>query len=451
MGNQINLIFSRIREKIGSADSLRRQLFYGGIGNGLIQAGNKLVALLFAVVLARTIGTEGYGTYAYAMAVLTLLMIPGEFGTPNLLVREIAAAQAHQDWSHIRGIIIRFMQIVFVVSILLATVAALILTFATELPDSLSDTLFLMLILLPILTLSQTMLSAMRGFQHVVKSQFVGLLLRPLLVLIVVTLLFTIAPETRSPQQVMLIQIVVGVVLGGFTIYLLFRYMPAPIRTVTARYKTKQWVGSAIPFVLLSSAFLINCQADILMLGMFREVDEVGLYRVASQGAGLVAFGLQAVNSVVAPQFAKMYAKNEMALLQRLVTTSARIVLLVATPFSLIFIFAGEPLIALVFGAEFAPAYPPLTILTFGQFFNAAMGSVGFLLTMSGHEKVALKIMLITATLNVILNMILIPQFGTNGAAIATTVTLMLWNILLFFEVKNRIGILSTAFSFAKK
>jgi O-antigen/teichoic acid export membrane protein len=451
MGNNVNRFFTHILKKIGSASSLRRQLLYGGIGNGLIQAGNKLVGLIFAVVLARTIGTQGYGTYAYAMAILTLLMIPGEFGTPNLLVREIAAGEARQEWSQIRGIIIRFLQIVFVVSILLATIAATsIYLLGANIPETLQNTLLLMLILLPVLTLSQTMLYAMRGFQHVVKSQAVGLLARPLLVLIVVALLFTFAPNLRSPQLVMVIQIAVGVLLGGYTIYLLYRYMPPPVRTVTATYKTRQWVGSAIPFILLSSAFLINSQADIIMLGMFQPVEDVGIYRVATQGAGLVAFGLQAVNSVVAPQFAKMYAKNEMALLQRLVTTSARIVLLIATPFALIFIFAGDTLITLIFGAEFAQAYAPLKVLTYGQFFNAAMGSVGFLLTMSGQEKVALKIMLITATLNVMLNLILIPQFGATGAAIATTITLMLWNIMLYFEVKNRIGILSTAFSFSK-
>ncbi|MBF0445137.1 MAG: flippase [Magnetococcales bacterium] len=443
--------FTTIREKIGSASSLRRQLLYGGIGNGLIQAGNRLVGLFFAVVLARTIGTEGYGTYAYAMAILTLLMIPGEFGTPNLLVREIAAGEARQEWSNIRGIIIRFLQIVFAVSIFLATIAAtLIFVFGSNLPETLRNTLFLMLILLPIMTLSQTMLSAMRGFQHVVKSQAVGLLLRPLLVLIVVALLFALIPDMRSPQQVMIIQIFIGILLGGYTIYLLYRYMPPPIRTVAATYKTRQWIGSAIPFILLSSAFIINSQADILMLGMFQPVEDVGMYRVATQGASLVAFGLHAVNSVVAPQFAKMYAKNEIARLQRLVTTSARIVLLIATPFALVFIFAGEPLISLIFGAEFAPAYAPLKVLTYGQLFNTAMGSVGFLLTMSGHEKIALKTMLITATLNVILNFIFIPLYGTTGAAIATTITLIFWNIILYFEVKNRIGILSTAFSFLK-
>ncbi|MBF0194343.1 MAG: flippase [Magnetococcales bacterium] len=448
MGN----FFLSISEKIGSATSLRRQLFFGGIGNGIIQAANRVMELLFAVVLARTIGSEGYGTYVYAMAILTLLMIPGEFGTPNLLVREIAANEAHKKWSHIRGILIMFMKIVLLASIFLSTLAAIsIFLFGDNIPETLRNTLFLMLILLPVLTLNQTMLSAMRGFQHVVKSQAVGLLLRPLLLLIVVAILFTIAPDMRSPQQVMIIQIAIGVLLGGYTIYLLISYMPTPIRNVSATYKTREWIGSAIPFILLSSTYLINCQADILMLGILKPVEDVGIYRVAVQGAGLVLFGLHAAKSIVAPQFAKMYAKNEIVQLQRLVTTSTRIVLLIATPFALLIIFAGEQLITMLFGAQFASAYAPLEILTYGQFFNVAMGSVGALLTMSGHEKVALKIMISTAILNIILNLLLIPQFGTSGAAIATTITLMIWNMMLYKEVKNRIGIQATAFIFFKK
>jgi O-antigen/teichoic acid export membrane protein len=80
-----------------------------------------------------------------------------------------------------------------------------------------------------------------------------------------------------------------------------------------------------------------------------------------------------------------------------------------------------------------------------GQLGNAAFGSVGLLLNMTGNENQVARIVLQTALLNVVLNSLFTPFYGMSGAAIASTISILLWNALSFLRVRNSLGITSCA------
>ena len=302
------------------------------------------------------------------------------------------------------------------------------------------------LVLLPFMVLVGVMSAALRGLRQVVKALAVESLFRPFLALAGIGLLFSLYPWTRLPQYAMVVQLCAGALVLCAAVFLLLQYLPKQARAASARFQGREWLASAMPLTLIGGAGIINSQTDILMLGFFQDPGAVGIYRVAAQGAALVAFGLQAANAVIAPQFARLYAKQDMARLQRLVTASARAILLVSLPVATVFVLFGGILAGWVFGPEFVKSQAPLAILAAGQLVNVAMGSVGFLLNMTGHEGDVARTLLITAGMNIILNLVLIPPFGMAGAAIATTISLASWNIMLHVAVRRRIGINSTAF-----
>ena len=105
----------------------------------------------------------------------------------------------------------------------------------------------------------------------------------------------------------------------------------------------------------------------------------------------------------------------------------------------LVFIFIGGELLSF-FGKEFEIAYWSLILLSTGQLINIFVGPVGNVLTMSNYEKIALKSMVISAILNILLNVILIPIYDINGAAIATCTSLVFWNIAQFVLVKKKLN-----------
>lgn len=429
------------RKQMGGG-GLRARLIQAVLGSAGIQATNRVLALGMGIILARMLGPEGYGVYAYAFAIMGLLSVVAEAGVPTLLMREVSAAGAREQWGLLRGALHRAGQFVVLASITVSLVGGGVMwSVADSLPKEVLYTTALMLLLLPVSALCKTVAYSMMGMHRVVIGQALEMLVRPLLVLIIITLVFFFWPALRQPYIAMSAQLVVALVVLLVGALLLFRFLPIESRKVIPEYQNRQWLKSALPFTLIGGAGIINNQADIIMLGWFASPEDIGIYRVAVQVSTLVAFGLQAVSAVVTPQFAKLYAQGDMLRLQRLVTGCTWVILAVALPLALAFIFAGGMIVDWVFGAEYVQSHLPLGILAVGQLSVAVIGLTGPLVSMTGFEKTVSIAIWASALTNIFFNLFLIPLFGLAGAAAATATTALGWHVFLFLLAKKRLGI----------
>jgi O-antigen/teichoic acid export membrane protein len=272
------------------------------------------------------------------------------------------------------------------------------------------------------------------------------MLIRPAFFILLLLVGIFALPKGLSPQWAMFFQVVatgVAFLIGAF---FLLSLLPQESTTASTVFETQKWVRSALPFMFLGAMELVNSQADLIMLGLFRPMQEVGIYRAVVQGASLVMFVLIAVNMALMPTIAELYAKGDKIRLQRVITLSARVILIATLPIALALIFGGRFLLSFFFGGEFQAGGNALSILCLGQLVNAGMGSVAALLNMTGHERDTARGIAVAALLNVILNALLIPEFGMKGAAVASATSLVTWNFLMSWWVYKRIGIISTAF-----
>ena len=80
-----------------------------------------------------------------------------------------------------------------------------------------------------------------------------------------------------------------------------------------------------------------------------------------------------------------------------------------------------------------------LQVLVLGQFVNAATGSVGFLLAMTGNERSMRKAMLIAGILAIFMSFLLVPLYGVMGAAISTALAVAFQNLLAAWYVSKRL------------
>jgi O-antigen/teichoic acid export membrane protein len=181
-------------------------------------------------------------------------------------------------------------------------------------------------------------------------------------------------------------------------------------------------------------------------LGLFVSSDEIGIYQVAISSAALAIVFLEIINAVVAPQFASLYSQKAFSKLKRLVNISSKLAFILTLLISFIFIIFGKNLLTYVFGTDLIDAYPTLLILLIGQIISSYFGSVGFLLNMTGHEKEVMKANEISTAINILLAFLLTPTFGSIGTAIATTITVIISNILLNRMVFRKLKIKSQAF-----
>lgn len=408
-------------------------------------------ALSFAVVviLARLLGAEGYGIYAYAYALVSLLSVPAEFGLPNLVLRETAAALAKREWGLMAGVWHWAGRTTGTLALALALIAGgFVWVRGERISGEQLATFAWGLTLVPLVALGNLRGAALRGLHKVIQGQLPEQVLQPGVFIMLVLGGAVLSPMGRlGPSAVMALQALAAALAFAIGARLLVRATPSPAQHASPLYAGRRWLSSTLLLAFTSGMQLINQRTGILMLGLFAAPTDVGLFRVAAQASVLVSFGLGAMNVVVAPQFARLYALGDKARLQRVVTASARAILFFTVPVAAIFLLFGEPLLTLVFGAEFAPAYAPLAILTLGQLVNSAAGSVGFLLNMTGHERDTARGVAIAAMGNIVLNLILIPPLGTNGAALATAITMTAWNLSLWLAVRQRLEINSMAFN----
>jgi O-antigen/teichoic acid export membrane protein len=153
---------------------------------------------------------------------------------------------------------------------------------------------------------------------------------------------------------------------------------------------------------------------------------------------------LQSAGASLGPTFATLYAQGDLERLEKVVVKSARAMMVASLPIVLILVVFGKSILSL-YGPAYLSAYPALIVMVIGQFVNVGTGSIGPLLLMTGHEKYSLIGQVISVILYIVLLVVIIPPLGIMGAAIATTINLISWNVLLAWFAWRKLGIVSTA------
>ena len=425
-------------------NNLRQWLIRATTSNFLMKIASIALGFFSSLLLARLLSPEQYGGYAYALAWVNLLVVPVVLGLDKLMIRHVPIFEAGQQWALMRGIQRFSNWIVSGLGILVATIViAATFFFSHYLDAALVEPLRVAAVLIPLIALARLRTAVMIGLHHVVQGTFPEIVLRPVLFILFILLSYFLFQQPTDAQTAVILNI--GAVIISFAVgaMLLRAVEPAPVRRIAAAYDPMAWLGSAAPLALLAGLQIINTRVDIIMLGAMRGAAEVAVYNVVSQGAMLASFVLVAATGVISPLVARMYAQGELQQLQRLVTASSRAIFFATLPIAGGMLLFGEPFLSL-FGEQYVNGYYALLILLTGQVFNTAFGAVGVLLTMTNHGNLAAKGAAISVVVNIILNGVLIPVWGVEGAATASMLTLFLWNILFAFFVYRNIGIRAT-------
>lgn len=173
--------------------------------------------------------------------------------------------------------------------------------------------------------------------------------------------------------------------------------------------------------LILSQTVYVN--SDVVIIGLFRGDYEVGLYSTAVKIYTIVNTMVASVAFVVMPKMAYHYSNGNSAQIRELLRYSLGFIVTLGLPCLVGINMLCPEIIALLAGEAYLPAVPALHILTVSLAASFASGFVGNLILIpSGREKVCLITSLISASANLILNLLLIPQFGFVAAAFTTAV-----------------------------
>jgi len=393
------------------------------------------------VLLARLMGATQYGIYIYVLTWINLLAIVCHLGLKTSLLRYIPTYNAKQDWPLFRGILGHSVQYVVLASLIVSVIVAFIVWFIKDrIGIEHAVTFWIALFLLPLLGVTGLRQAVLRSLKYIFKSGLPDSFFRPMMIIVLSSSFYFYTHENLQATYAMginLIGAIVSFIIG--TVWLL-KVLPEQLSHAQPKYSDREWLMVSLPLFFMSGMTLIQNNTDIIMIGLMLDTEQAGVYAIASRIAGLIVFGLTAANTIVAPMISELYSTGQYQKLQRMITLAARGIGLFTLIISISMAIVGEYMLGL-FGDEFVNGYVPLLILIAGQMINAFAGSVGFLMTMTGHHMQAAKIVGVSALLNIFANAMLIPVFGLMGAAIATATTTVIWNLMMLVYVWRKMSI----------
>ncbi len=430
----------RLRPGIKGGD-IRGTITRGALGALAVNVAGAGLAFGLHVLLSRMAGLQGYGVYVYAFTWVSVLALGARLGLDTGLVRFLPALGVKQDWPRMKGLLRQSTRVSLAAAITLSGLAALgIGWFGSGLQADLRQTIWVGCLLLPVLVLTHLRQAALRGFLRGSYAEMPDRVLRPLVMastLLVVWIILDRKVGAASAMAVHLAALTAALVVAHLW---LVRALPSPVQEAHPSYETRSWLATSLPLVMVSASHLILGQVDILMLDSWIGPAEAGIYAVATRISAFVAFALVAINTIAAPMISQLYTAQRMTALQYMLTLTARANLAFALVVTAVLLAVGDWILAL-FGTDFARGHGALVILIGGQLFNALAGPVGILLTMAGRERQAARIMVLGVAVNIALNTALIPPWGLVGAATATATTMVLWNLLMYFDARHALNI----------
>lgn len=409
------------------------------LGAGGIAIAGRVINLGAIAILVSALGSEGYGAYALTLAWATMLMLLGSFGVPEFVTRELAIDRASGQI----GISNRFLRYLYYMQgiPLLSVIALLVLANSISLGESISqlgpDYIWWIVAFLPIHAIIGLNAAILRG-ANLIKTAVLSRDLIPSAALLASLAVMPVSDPMSALWLYMLSQ-GVGMLVAFFSINRIPKIDTESGENWPAG--TRQFLQMALPFLWLSSVYFINQRADIIMLGGLATLEEVGVYQLSVQFSVFLLFPLQLMNSLAAPRIAEAFKINDKKNIEKLSITIASIAFLAAFSGAAlivcVFIFFGRDLLS----PEFGDALPVFLILAVGGLCNVAIGPVGMFLSMARHEQVVVRAMFYSATVNIVLNLFLIRLMGMYGAAIATSISMIVWNVILSTQSRDLLGL----------
>jgi O-antigen/teichoic acid export membrane protein len=402
------------------------------------------VAFLLHVFLANLISIEHYGIYSYAINILNLLVIVSVFGLDQSSIRFISKYKIDNDYRRLSGVMIYNTAVVVISSIVIVAICYFIIKyFKGYFSGQLSQALLLIIFIVPIFSLIKIYSTTLLSLKETERSIIMLSILRPTGVMLAILLLYLF--EYESIDLLMIIKSELLVFFGVWIIAMIWTYKSLEVKSKIDSLKKpvfecRQWISSALPLLVVAGGSVILHRADIIMLGAMISMEEVALYSAASKISMLLLFTIAAVSSVISPYISELYHSGKVVELQSLLTRSSRGVFIVTVFISIALAIWGETVLR-IFGDQFIAAYSPLLILIMGQLFSVYFGFATITIYLTGHEKIAGKIMIAYVMGNILLNYFLINLFGMNGAAASTSISTILWNLILTIYLRKKINI----------
>jgi len=398
-----------------------------------------LIAFVSRIIVIRYISPAEFGLLSLSLTIFTMVSIFTSLGLPNGLTRQASYFIGKNEYEKTVAIF-KAGLVLAIISSLIADVGLFALSNSLskffKMPD-LSWILKILLLALPMVIVSKIILSIFQVYEKVnIKVIFNDLMpntLRILLVVVVVIL-------SLSFYWIVVAYSLAFIISG--IIFLIYFFREVSLETSENIYKyIKILILFSLPLLFQSTLGMIMNWTDTLMIGYFLTPSDVGLYSGVLPLAKLMINFLVAMNFIYFPLISQLYAKNQINEMGKIYAIITKWLMSASLPIFLVLFFFPNAVLRLLYGNAYVPAAYALQVLALGFFTHITFGPNGMTLIATGDVRYLTVASSIASIVNFVLNLILIPLFGINGAAIASALTYVTVNILISLKLYKNYGI----------
>jgi O-antigen/teichoic acid export membrane protein len=398
------------------------------------------------LLIVRYLSVADYGAFAYALSFVVLGETIVTLGLDRGVGRFLAIYDEHRDFERLVGTLALVAGIVLSLGLglILVTVGLQGMLDGQLIQDSQASALLLILILLAPIQAADNLLSGVLAvFASARAIFFRKYVLGPSLRLIVVALLIGSSSSVDF--------LAIGYVLAGFAGVLLYavllwrvlsdRGIWSAVRWRAARIPAREVLSFTIPLLTTDLVYVALHTTDALILGHFWGTTEVAAYRVVQPLVGLNQVVFSSFTLLYMPAASRLFARGDRAGVADLYWRTAIWIAVFSFPIFALTTSLAEPVTVGLYEERYADSALYLALLSFAAYVNVALGFNGLTLRVFGFIRYAVAINVIAAVISLALNLLLIPRFGALGAAVATTISLIAFNLLKQLGLRRGTGI----------
>jgi len=385
------------------------------------QVGGRIIRSAITIYAARALGTAGYGVFSYAMGLTAFFIFFKNIGVDSILTREVARRPAERD---------RLFATSFWIEVGLLIVTAFLLLFVAPLLSHIPEALLLIPALAVMIIaddMKDLLIAFFRGIEKmeweaivVVATNIVLVLFGFGALLISATPLYLALAYAASS--------VFGVLFAGGIIFI--RHIRGFFRSFD-KDLIAPILRSAWPMAVsgLASLFLFNI--DIIMLGYWRTVDDVGVYAAVQKIVGILAVIPALIATSTFPVFSRLAHQKDSAHMREAMESVLRILFLFAVPLVLGGIVLSAPLLEFIFGAAYVSGASAMAVLLVSILAIFPLAIFTNFIFAYDEQRKTIIYPIVASLVNIGLNYVLIPKFGMIGASVATLTSNFIYVILM--------------------
>jgi len=403
---------------------------------------SKILAYLYRIVIARDFGPEIYGIFSLAVVLAGVFSIFASLGLDEGILRFVSFYRGKNEKNKIQQVIRFSLKIMFFTSIF----SGLILFF---LSGAISKEVFhnnnLIIFLkwfslfIPVFIISGIFWSALKAYEEIGWYSFLSYILQNFLQLAV--LLFLIFLNFKEKSVVF--SYTIGFLILFVVSFLVCKYkIPEIFHKPRINIKTRKEVNKELfayswPMMFMGAMLSIYTWIDSLTIGYFKDMSQIGIYNAAVPIATFLGLVPALFISLFFPLVTKEFSRKNFKLIKDLSQQIGKWIFILNLPLVIILVFFPGAVINLLFGQGFMGAAGALRFLAIGTFFFSIFSVSNTLLSMVGKSKTILVNIIVISIINLLLNIILVPKYGIEGAAFSTMLSYILWGLITLFQARK--------------